>query len=53
MRIGRTRLELLLVSIYVVINVLCMGLRVKLTTEAATRSGSLSVINLLLLFAGS
>jgi hypothetical protein len=48
-----TRLELLLLGLYVATNALCMGLGVKSTTEAATRSGVLSVINLLPLFAGS
>jgi hypothetical protein len=50
---GLTRLELLLVSIYVVTNALCMGLGVKSIAEATRRSGVLSVINLLPLFAGS
>jgi hypothetical protein len=50
---GLTRLELLLVGICLVTNALCMGLGVKSTTEAATRSGVLSVINLIPLFAGS
>jgi hypothetical protein len=48
-----TRLEMLFLGLYVLTNALCMGLGVKSTTDAATRSGVLSVINLVPLFAGS
>jgi hypothetical protein len=53
MRIERTRLELLLINIYIIINALYINLRVKLTTEATIRLGSLLVINLLPFFTGS
>ena len=47
-----TRLEMLLLCFYVAGNALCMGVGVESTAEAATRSGLLSVINLIPLFAG-